>query len=146
MIDNIWGPHSVDRFACCCNSHVSRFNSHFWNPGTEAVDAFTCDSSGEVNWMCPPPYLIPRTISHALNTIACGTLLVPNWPSAPFWPMLFPSMGTMAPFVADVKVLSKSELVIIPGRSGSGLFNGPPNTDMLALKIGPPRPPSRPSL
>jgi len=44
-------------------------------------------------------------------------------------------MGTRAPFVVDMKVLSKSELVIIPGKSGSNLFNGPPNTDMLALKI-----------
>ena len=88
--------------------------------------------------MCPPPYLVPRTIRHALNTAACGTLVVPSWPSAPFWPMLFPSLGTVASFVAGVKVLAKSELVVIPGKSGSNLFNGPPNTDMLALKIVPP--------
>ena len=137
VIDKMWGPHTVDRFACYYNAHLQRFNSRFWNPGSEAVDAFTCNWSGEVNWMCPPPYLIPRTIKHALNTMACGTLIVPKWPSAPFWPMLYPAADQMAPFVTDVKVLQKDELVLIPGRSGSNLFNGAPNTDMLAIKIVP---------
>jgi len=72
-----------------------------------------------------------------LKTLAYGTLVVPNWPSAPFWAILFPSTGKMAPFVVDSKVLKKSELIIIPGKSGSSLFTGPPNTDMLALKLVP---------
>jgi len=68
----------------------------------------------------PSSYLIPRVIRHILNTSACGTLVVPSWPSAPFWPMLFPKIGKVASFVADL-VLAKSELSIIPG---SSLFNG----------------------
>jgi len=48
--------------------------------------------------------------------------------------MLFPSTGKMASFVVDSKVLEKSEFMIIPG---SSLFTGPPNTDMLALKLFP---------
>ena len=127
MIDNIWDPQSVDCFACSHNAHSSHFNFRFWNPRTEAVDAFTCDWSGEVNWMCPHlTYLISRTIRHALNTEACSTLVVPNWPSfPPFWPMLFPTMRTVDPFVADRAC----------DNSSSNLFNGP---DMLALKIVPP--------
>jgi len=50
--------------------------------------------------------------------------------------MLFPAVE-VAPCVAEVRVLTKSELMIIPGKSGSNLFNGAPNTDMLALKIVP---------
>ena len=90
QLDTLWGPHTIDRFANFCNTQLPRFNSHFWNPGTEAVDAFTCDWGDDVNWLCPPPYLIPRTICHALQTHACDTLIVPEWPSAPYWPMLFP--------------------------------------------------------
>ena len=96
------------------------------------MDAFTVDWLGEVNWLCPPPYLIPRTIRHALNTETHGTLIVPNWPSAPFWPLLLPSCRSRAPFVVDMLVLNKSE---IPGRSGSSL----PNTHMLAIKFVLPR-------
>ena len=29
---------TVDRFASAHNAKVGRFNSKFWNPGTEAVD------------------------------------------------------------------------------------------------------------
>ena len=91
MLDDSWGPHTIDRFACSYNTHLARFNSRFWNPGMEAVDAFTCDRSGEVKWLCPPPYLIPRVIRHALKTLAYGILVVPNWSSAPFWPFYSPA-------------------------------------------------------
>ena len=57
-LDSLWGPHSVDRFASYYNTQLPRFNSRYWNPGSEAVDAFTCDWSNECNWLCPPraPY------------------------------------------------------------------------------------------
>ena len=39
--DEVWGPLAVDRFANFQNFQLSRFNSRYWNPGSEAVDAFT---------------------------------------------------------------------------------------------------------
>ena len=59
-LDTRWGPHTVDRFADMHNYQLQRFNSRFWNPGSEAMDTFTCDWGGELNWWCPPPYLVPR--------------------------------------------------------------------------------------
>ena len=53
-LENLWGPHSVDRFACCYNAKLPRFNSRFVQPGAEAVDAFTQDWSPENNWLVPP--------------------------------------------------------------------------------------------
>ena len=41
ILDQIWGPHTIDRFASDYNTHATRFNSCYWNPGPEAVDAFT---------------------------------------------------------------------------------------------------------
>ena len=35
------GPFAVDRFATWYNTKCVRFNSRFWNPGSESVDAFT---------------------------------------------------------------------------------------------------------
>ena len=37
----LWGPFTVDRFATWYNTKCVRFNSRFWNPGSEGVDAFT---------------------------------------------------------------------------------------------------------
>ena len=41
--------------------------------------------------LCPPVYLIPRVIGHARKCRAVGMLVVPEWPSAPFWPILYPN-------------------------------------------------------
>ena len=64
-LERMFGPHSVDRFASFHNKQLERFNSRYWNPGSEAVDAFTVDWSGENNWFCPPVALIPRVLRHA---------------------------------------------------------------------------------
>ena len=44
-LENLWGPHSVVRFASSYNAKLPRFNSRFVQPCTEAVDAFTQDWS-----------------------------------------------------------------------------------------------------
>ena len=48
-LDNLWGPHTIDRFANSWNTQLERFNSRFWAPGSEAVDAFTCTWVDENN-------------------------------------------------------------------------------------------------
>ena len=88
FIDNVWGPHTVDRFANFLNSKLPRFNSRFWNPDSEDIDCFVLNWQGENNYVCPPISLFPRVILHMKNCGAFGTLIVPLWRSAPFWPML----------------------------------------------------------
>ena len=84
MLDAYWGPHTVDRFTDNYNVHLGRFNSRFWCPGTEAVDAFTVNWENENNWWCPPIYLILRVLRHAKVCNSVGTLIVPFWMSTPF--------------------------------------------------------------
>ena len=101
-LDSIWGPHRVDRFADSNNYQLVRFNSQCWNPGSEAVDTFTTDWCGENSWWCPPVTLVPKVIRHAEFCKAVGTLIVPEWPSALFWPLLHQSAQEFAWF--DVHV------------------------------------------
>ena len=49
--------------------------------------------------------------------------------------MLFPDGSHPAPFIRKVVVIDKSECLLIPGRSGDNLFKGPPNTDLLAIRV-----------
>ena len=125
----------MDRFASHYNAQLPRFNSRFWNPGTEAIDAFTADWHDDNNWLCPPVYLIPRSLRHAQNCRASGTLVVPEWPSAVFWPILFPNPVRPAAFVKAVIVIHKLELLIHPGKMGANLFRGIPNTNMLTVRF-----------
>ena len=64
-LDARWGPHTVVRFADAYSCQLERFNSHYWSPGTEAMDTFTCDWREENNWWCRPVHLIPRLLKHA---------------------------------------------------------------------------------
>ena len=135
ILDAKWGPHTIDRFASYFNTQLPRFNSRFWNPGVEAVDAFTCDWKDENNWWCPPIYLIPRVLRHAQKTHAKGTLIVPQWFSAPFWPILFASDSKVSQSVVATHIIKKEKVVICPGRSGGQLFSGKPNTNLLAVRL-----------
>ncbi|XP_065915901.1 uncharacterized protein [Dysidea avara] len=134
-LDRLWGPHTIDRFADWCNNQVSRFNSRYYCPGTEAIDAFTCDWGQDINWWCPPPFLVPRLLKHASITKAKGTLVIPKWVSAPFWPLIFPNGTNPAQFVKEVRELPKVEGLFVEGRSGCNLFKGVPNTPVIALRL-----------
>ena len=59
-LDALWGPHSIDRFACSYSAKLPRFNSSFLQPGTEAVDASSQDWALGNNWLLPPITLIDR--------------------------------------------------------------------------------------
>ncbi|MCP3667289.1 MAG: hypothetical protein GY696_33145 [Gammaproteobacteria bacterium] len=82
---------SVDRFADSNNTHCVRFNSRFWSPGTEAVNAFTQDWAKDINWVVPPIGLIPTAIAHIVWSNCYAALVTPLWRSASFWPKLFPA-------------------------------------------------------
>ena len=101
-LDPIWGLHTIDRFANTRNARLQRFNSRFCSPGSEAVDAFMCTWVGKNDWWCPHVHLVPRVVRHAQNTKANGTLIIPQWLSSPFWPLLFPNGFAPAEFVEGV--------------------------------------------
>ena len=89
MLDKKCGPHTVDRFASHFNNKCVTFNSRWWVPGTEAINALDKKWTGEHNWVVPTPRLVPNFIGKIENEKADCTLVVPKWKSAPFWPLLF---------------------------------------------------------
>ena len=89
MLKDRWGPFTIDCFACHYNTKLPRFYSRFWNPGTEGVDAFSQDWSGENCLLVPPVVLIPSVLKHIHSCKGKGTLVFPWWPSSVFWPLLW---------------------------------------------------------
>ena len=125
-----WGPFTIDRFANSRNTKTTRYNALFWNPLCEAVDAFTQDWSGENNWLVPPVFLVPSVLHHARSCRASGTLVVPFWESAAFWPMLRKRSGVFKKFVRDYETFPDTSGVLELGdfrRSllGSARFQSP---------------------
>lgn len=133
-LNDKWGPFTVDRFATHYNAKCLRFNSRFWVPGTEAVDAFKQCWRGEKNWIVPPPNRVMESIKKIKYERCCGTLVVPKWKSAPFWSMITNGKGEYYDFIKDV-----FELPVLgaetPGRGNNGMFaNESLSFRLLALK------------
>ena len=120
-LDGMWGPHTVDCFASYYNTQLSRYFSRYWNPGAEAVDAFTVAWCDEVCWWVPPLYLVMRVVKHARARAAKGTLTVPLWKSAPFWPVLCPDGIHLAGYVKQWAKLQVSPWIFQDGRSGNNI-------------------------
>ena len=101
-----WGPFTVDRFADNNNKKVTRFNSKFYCPNTENVNAFSVSWMGENNFLVPPVNLIPKVLKHIRESKAEGTLVVPYWPSASFWPLISKDSNTFENFVEGYEVFN----------------------------------------
>ena len=53
-LDELWGPHTYDRFACLYNAKLPKSNTRFHQPGTSGVNAFAQDWFNDNNWFWPP--------------------------------------------------------------------------------------------
>ncbi|OGV83716.1 MAG: hypothetical protein A2340_12880 [Lentisphaerae bacterium RIFOXYB12_FULL_60_10] len=86
LAENLWGPHTIDRFATAINRQTPRFNSAMPQPGSEAIDALTQDWSNENNWINPPWRLIPQVLNKLHRERAQATVILPWWPAQSWWP------------------------------------------------------------
>ena len=43
FLDDLWGPHACDRFACHYNAKLPKFNTRFYQPGPSGVNDFAQD-------------------------------------------------------------------------------------------------------
>ncbi|XP_022802165.1 uncharacterized protein LOC111339716 [Stylophora pistillata] len=137
-----WGPHTFHRFATYYNAQLPRFNSKFASPGCSGVDALAQDWSAENNWICPPVSLIVNSVRHLMSCSGRGTLIIPEWPSAHFWPFLREGSPRFSSYVAEMFVLPAVGDLLLEGpcqkqiyKSRPFVFRGCPKFRMLALRL-----------
>ena len=110
-LDAAWGPHTHDRFASeanvqCRGTGVRRkallFNALVVEEKSAALG--NCYhfpwSRDSVSWVFPPVGEIGKAIHRAQTESVSGTLVVPRWEHAAWWPLLFVD-GVATPFVRD---------------------------------------------
>ena len=121
-LDELWGPHTCDRFACHYNAKLPKFNTRFYQPGTSGVNAFAQDWSNDNNWLCPPVCLTCKVLSHLKVCNAAGTLVVPLWRSAYFWPRLCFDGLHWSGFVHDWVILPDLPNLFVRGKAKNSIF------------------------
>ena len=135
-LEHLWGPHSIDRFADHLNCKLLRFNSKYWVPGSENVDCFACDWKHDNNYACPPVSLISRTIFHMRNCRATGTMILPVWHSAPFWPLIYSfKEKTFERFITEFMEIPNKKNSFIPGKYSKLFGLQDLNFQMMAIRI-----------
>ena len=80
-IDQIFGPHSIDRFASLTTTQLKCYNSRFLDPETAGVDALVQDNWAEENNFVNCPFrIIPRVLQVLQTQQAEATIIAPEWP------------------------------------------------------------------
>jgi hypothetical protein len=65
-----------------------------------------------------------------------GTLVIPSWPSAPWWPLLISKEKTWKSFVKDCLNLPTYNGIFIPGSASSNVFTtGVPPFEIWVLRV-----------
>lgn len=132
--EELWGIHTVDRFATHYNKKCVRFNSKYLCPDTECIDAFNASWTEKNNWLVPPPNLIAKVINKFVSDRAKATLIIPEWKSSPFWPMLHDGKHFKS-FVKCWKYLREKKIITY-GKSKKSVFaKFPMDFKILAKKI-----------
>ena len=135
-LDNVWGPHTLDGFASHTTKQLHRFCSRWWNPECLAVDAFTLKWEEENVWLSPPFYLIGDAIEKVQQDGCNGTLIVPEWTSAWWWPLLFKDREECRAPVVTWYCLPREENVFMSGTCKWNWFSAEcPRCEVLAVRL-----------
>jgi hypothetical protein len=113
MLDNKWGPHTIDRMASFTNHQVPRYNSYHWDPRTEAVDTYTQTWTVENNYINPPFNQMSRILAKIAEDQATCTVIAPIWPAQPWFQTLL-KMSIDYP----IKIPNQVD-TFLPGSSGN---------------------------
>lgn len=88
QLSNRWGTHSVDLFASRLNSHCQRFVAWRPDPLASALNGCAYDAQNHNAWAAPPFPLLQKFLNKLVKTPSPTTLILPHWPSAPWFPLL----------------------------------------------------------
>ncbi|XP_078586057.1 uncharacterized protein LOC144867916 [Branchiostoma floridae x Branchiostoma japonicum] len=134
-LDTLWGPFSYDRFASNYSAQLTPFSSRWWNPQTDAINAFASSWTMHYNWIFPPPCLIPRILSKINQDNCCGTLIAPFWRSAAWWPLLCPDGSHLSATFLNWTDLPPSPDLLSGAPSNSIFSRTPLGFRLLALRF-----------
>lgn len=82
-----FGELHIDLFATHCNKKCDRYVSWVQDPGSLGTDAFTFSWTKEFFYAFPPFSLILRVLQKIQSEKATGILVVPHWPTQPWFPI-----------------------------------------------------------
>ena len=87
-IAQLWGTPDIDLFASQLNAQLPCYVSWKPDPGASYTDAFTIPWTDYYFYAFPPFSIILRCVQKIEQEKAEGLLVVPNWPTQPWYTKL----------------------------------------------------------
>ena len=87
QITHYFGYPEIDLFASRSNAKCPRYITWKNDPDAYAVDAFTISWKNKLFYAFPPFSLITKTMQKIINDKANGIVVVPYWPTQPWFPV-----------------------------------------------------------
>lgn len=98
QITNSFYKPDIDLFASRINRKCKKFISWHRDPEAYSVDSFTLNWR-ELNFYAFPPFaMILKTLQKIINDGATGIVVVPRWPTQPWYPIFY-SLLTRVPII-----------------------------------------------
>jgi hypothetical protein len=132
-----FGACDVDLFASHRNNTVPRYFSAFYTPNTAGVDAFT-QRWGHYSlcWCFPPIGVISAVLQYAQAERANLILVIPDWPSASWWPRVRSADGAdWATFVHGAERLPREPDTLVRGTTNEFGTGAPSRHSFVALLV-----------
>lgn len=82
-----FGTPEIDLFASYLNNKCKLYASWHKDPGSTFIDAFTVSWNQFFFYAFPPFSLVLRVLQKVIQDKAVGILVVPRWPSQPWYPL-----------------------------------------------------------
>lgn len=80
LLDTLWGPHDIDRFATMANTQLPVYNSRFLDPYTTGVDGLAQQDWEHLNNFVNPPFrLLDQVLQVIIQQRAEATVIAPAW-------------------------------------------------------------------
>lgn len=92
LLEQKWGPHTIDWFATRVNTQLPRFASWTADSRCSYVDAIRNLHKKENGYANPPFSAIGMVLQKLRTTRRSLTLVVPSWPAQHWWPLLLDLM------------------------------------------------------
>lgn len=111
LIAEKYGNFDIDLFATSVNNKCDKFVSWFKDPNSIAIDAFTISWTKHYFYAFPPFSIILKVLNKIIHDKAEGILIIPLWPTQPWFP-LFLELLIEKPYYLS----PKKDLLISPSR------------------------------
>lgn len=116
-ITKAFGSPDIDLFASRLNAKCSKYISWKRDPNAFNIDAFTVDWKDYFFYCFPPFSLILKSLRKIIEDEASGIIVVPYWPSQPWYP-LFLQLQSSEPIYFSPKI----DLLQSPSRNQHPLW------------------------